>query len=284
VKRYKKYLAMLFLWPFFYTIFGSAFAETSVIKSTPSLSKATAAAIGKKIWQNECLGEISGLTSWNVGEGFASLGIGHSIWYPAGPKGIFEESFPNLVQYMRRQGVSLPRWLDQPKIPHCPWQTREEFMLAIKNNDVRMLELRKLLVKTIPVQTQYLIYRLKAVLPDVLESIPKKERGDVQRKIDQLMQTSNGVYALVDYVNFKGRGISLSERYQGKGWGLVQALVQMQQAPKELTSNAAFTWAAGEVLKRRVANAPDERKAREAKWLPGWLKRTDTYRKTNITP
>ena len=30
-------------------------------------------------------GTISGLTSWNVGENFASLGIGHFIWYRKRP-------------------------------------------------------------------------------------------------------------------------------------------------------------------------------------------------------
>jgi hypothetical protein len=40
--------------------------------------------IGRKVWQNECGGTVAGLTSWNAGENFASLGIGHFIWYPAG--------------------------------------------------------------------------------------------------------------------------------------------------------------------------------------------------------
>ena len=40
--------------------------------------------IGKRIWQNECGGTADGLTSWNAGENFASLGIGHFIWYPKG--------------------------------------------------------------------------------------------------------------------------------------------------------------------------------------------------------
>ena len=40
--------------------------------------------IGKRIWANECAGTISGLTSWNKGEAFPSLGIAHFIWYPPG--------------------------------------------------------------------------------------------------------------------------------------------------------------------------------------------------------
>ncbi|MBX9724225.1 MAG: hypothetical protein K2X81_22645, partial [Candidatus Obscuribacterales bacterium] len=45
------------------------------------LSEKEAAAVGQKIWRNECSGSIDGLTSWNAGEEFPSLGIGHFIWY-----------------------------------------------------------------------------------------------------------------------------------------------------------------------------------------------------------
>jgi len=60
------------------------------------LSDEQAARIGAKIWQNESGHTIGGLTAWNFGEEFASLGIGHFIWYPAGRRGPFEESFPPL--------------------------------------------------------------------------------------------------------------------------------------------------------------------------------------------
>src|SRR4030095_9892577 len=42
-----------------------------------SLSPADDVSIRTKIWQNEGSGTIAGLTSWNAGEDFASLGIGH---------------------------------------------------------------------------------------------------------------------------------------------------------------------------------------------------------------
>ena len=38
--------------------------------------------IGQRIFRNECAGKIEYLTAWNEGEEFASLGIGHFIWYP----------------------------------------------------------------------------------------------------------------------------------------------------------------------------------------------------------
>jgi hypothetical protein len=47
-----------------------------------NLSPAETRRIGNRIWQNECGGTLAGLTSWNTGENFASLGIGHFIWDP----------------------------------------------------------------------------------------------------------------------------------------------------------------------------------------------------------
>src|SRR3954471_23410727 len=67
--------------------------------------------IGRRVWQNECAGTRDGLTSWNGGENYASLGIGHFIWYPKGVRGPFEESFPRLVKYIEAGGHSVPGWV-----------------------------------------------------------------------------------------------------------------------------------------------------------------------------
>lgn len=288
----------------FLAIINSSLAEPATIKITPLLSAQATATIARKIWQNECGGKISGLTSWNEGENFASLGIGHFIWYPKGQQEIFEEGFPKLIQYMHMQHIAVPMWLDKSNIPACPWQSREELLRAIQNRDPRLQELRKFLIDTIPIQTRYLIYRLETILPQILELVPISERSIIRNKISGLMQTPIGIYSLVDYVNFKGDGIveykkspvicdllqqNLKETQQvpknlvtnevyGCGWGLLQVLRDMSRAPKKLTINEAFAWAAGEALKRRVAFAPEERKEREQRWLVGWLKRIDTYR------
>jgi len=265
----------------------------------PLLSPESAKVIGKKIWQNECGGKISGLTSWNKGENFASLGIGHCIWYPAGKQDVFEESFPKLLQYMHARHIIVPRWLDKPNIPACPWQSREEFLRAIQNNEPRLRELRQFLINTIPEQTQYLIHRLETVLPQILELVPIRECPNIRHEIEQLVQTPIGIYALVDYVNFKGDGIAeykkcpsqharietknlTTEQVYACGWGLLQILREMQYAPKNLTSNEAYVWAASEALKRRVAHAPLARKAYEERWLIGWLKRINSYHDNSV--
>ena len=76
----------------------------------PSLPPSDLEAIGRRVWQNEAAGKVEGLADWNSGEAFASLGIGHFIWYPPGPKGPFEESFPGLVRFLSERGAPPPDW------------------------------------------------------------------------------------------------------------------------------------------------------------------------------
>src|SRR5437588_886841 len=120
-----------------------------------NLSRAEAMRIGKKIWQNECNGTVSGLTSWNSGENFASLGIGHFIWYPEGMQGPFEESFPQLVSFIAAHGAKLPNLVLGPGKLHCPWKSRTEFLGA--QQTPKMKQLRQFLVDTIDLQAQFMV-------------------------------------------------------------------------------------------------------------------------------
>lgn len=240
--------------------------------SAITLAHADVQKIGKKIWQNECNGTISGLTSWNQGEDFASLGIGHFIWYPKGQRGPFEESFPKVVSFISKRDAKLPtlllRGVEQP----CPWNSRAEFLRA--QHTVEMNQLRQFLVDTIDLQAEFLIARLKSALPKMLAEAAPADRANVQQQFERLAGTPHGCYALVDYVNFKGEGVLHTERYQGQGWGLLQVLESMHG-----TSDAAavdeFSSAAKAILTRRVQNAPAQR--HESRWLTGWIRRVNSY-------
>jgi len=236
-----------------------------------ALSPAEARQIGHKIWQNECNGTISGLTSWNTGENFASLGIGHFIWYPEGMRGPFEESFPQLVSFMAERGKNLPSSLRTDGALHCPWNNRAEFLKA--QNSRSMNQLRQFLADTVDLQSEFLVDRLNRSLPKMLDEAAAADRPKIRENFERLLRTSQGCYALVDYVNFKGEGVLHSERYQGQGWGLLQVLQEMEVS----SSSAAdeFARAAAVVLKRRVHNAPPARN--EQRWLAGWLKRVNSY-------
>lgn len=232
------------------------------------LSKSELEKIGHRVWQNEAAGKVEGLTDWNTGEHFASLGIGHFIWYPDGPKEPFEESFPGLVAFLERSGVSLPKWLS-PQTP-CPWKTREDFLKNLHSE--RMLALRKMLADTIALQSVYLAQRLENALPKLLKQAPESKREQIQANFTRLAAHPAGRFALVDYVNFKGEGVKASERYSGRGWGLLQVLEAMP-AGGDVSD---FSRAAEQVLKERVQRSPQERK--EERWLPGWLNRARSYR------
>ena len=234
------------------------------------ISSADAQRIGKRIWQNECGGTISGLTSWNPGENFASLGIGHFIWYPKEQRGPFDESFPKLVSFVYARGAKLPQFLLPGHDSFCPWNSRAEFQQAV--DSPKMKQLRQFLVDTIDLQAQFLITRLQEALPKMMSQAADRE--NLQRQFERVASTAQGCYALVDYVNFKGEGTLASERYRGQGWGLLQVLENMHNSQSALDEFAA---SAKTMLRRRVANSPPERG--EARWLPGWLARVDGYAK-----
>ena len=249
----------------------SSFAP--VAESALMLSHADAVRIGKQIWQNECNGTVAGLTSWNEGENFASLGIGHFIWYPKGVRGPFEESFPKLVSFISARGAKLPTLLLVPNDLTCPWRTRAEFLAA--QNASEMTQLRRFLADTVDLQAEFMVARLEHALPKMLAEAPAARRNEVERNFNRVASTPGGCYALVDYVNFKGEGVLHSERYRGEGWGLLQVLAGMQNAHNSAVNS--FAHSAEAILRRRVQNSPPERK--ESRWLPGWLNRITTYTK-----
>ncbi len=235
---------------------------------TPSmateLDPTQARTIGYKIWQNEGLGKTDNLTVWNKGEDFPSFGIGHFIWYPAGTNGPFKESFPALIQYLHKT-IDLPDWLNQA----APWPNRAYFYLHI--DSPKLKQLRAILQNSIPQQTEFIIQRMEQALPKILNSIPQENRQLIKHRFYTVAKQANGLYALIDYINFKGEGISLKERYQGEGWGLLQVLQNMDDQNPDIM--VAFVESADFVLSRRVNNASRN----ERVWLLGWRKRLKTY-------
>ncbi|MFD2255148.1 hypothetical protein ACFSSA_00540 [Luteolibacter algae] len=235
-----------------------------------NLSAAQKETIGRKIWQNESGGSVSGLTAWNAGEEFPSLGIGHFIWYPAGFNGPFEESWPSFVSFAAREGANPP-----PVAKHrfSPWRTRAEFQAQF--NSPEMSGLRKWLASNVSLQTDFIIARSRASLPKMLAAAPASERAKIQANYQKVATTAQGQYALIDYVNFKGEGIKSTEKYNGQGWGLLQVLGGMNSVSAGPDAAREFAASAKRMLSRRVANAPADRN--EGKWLPGWHNRCDTY-------
>ncbi len=253
----------------FLTCLGScADSPAPALGGVTSLTPAQIDRVGRRIWQNECGGTVAGLTSWNAGEDFASLGIGHFIWYPQARRGPFEESFPPLAALLASRGQSIPDWMRGA----CPWPTKAAF--EADKNGPRQQELRTLLSRTVREQTEFIMARMQQALPKMLAQA--NDPATVRWNFESLLQSPEGAFCLIDYVNFKGEGTSAKERYQGQGWGLLQVLEAMPKSAK--TSRAhAFGESAKRVLSRRVANSPPERG--EKRWLSGWHNRCDGYQR-----
>ena len=241
--------------------------------------------IGQKIWLNETGGKIAAITSWNANEEFASLGIGHFIWFPVGKWLPFEESFPALLEFMRRKNVRLPGWLDQTQIPANPWTSRAEFRK--NSNSPQMKELRQFLLDTVAEQTQFMVARAQGAMEKILKTTPDgTEREHIVLQFTRIIRASEDFYPLIDYINFKGEGTNPNEaatnRETGRrqGWGLKQVLLKMNgetSDPKAV--RAEYADAAQFVLQQRVRNLPSNRV-----FEVGWLRRIATYRRPIADP
>ena len=228
--------------------------------------------LGEKIYSNECNANFECLTSWNLGEDFPSLGIGHFIWFRADQQSTFEETFPQLIEFMNTKNAPVPAWLNEESDPNSPWTSRENFYANFDSR--KMKELRNFLAQQKALQVEFIVLRFNQTLNQIVLDFPESVRSEIEDIIRTITssQDSLGLYALIDYVHFKGTGLSQKERYLGHGWGLRQVLNEMLQKPVTLPS---FVESAENVLARRVNNAPVARNERQ--WLAGWSKRLKTY-------
>lgn len=237
----------------------------------PPLSDSDYQWLGQQIYANECNSKYECLTSWNPGEDFPSLGIGHFIWFQEGQIEPFEETFPALLLYLKAQQVSLPTWISSLDSFDSPWQNRISFQQDL--NSQRMLELREFLYSTRDHQSAFIAQRLEETLPLLLVATAANDRPALEESFYGVANARPpyGLYALIDYVHFKGSGVNPKERYQDQGWGLLQVLLAMDRSG-DLN---AFVSAADAVLTNRVNNAPAARN--ESRWLKGWRNRLQTY-------
>ncbi len=257
----------------------------SVATKTIELSIEDGEYIGQKVWFNEGRGKLHNLVNWNTGEEHASVGIGHFIWYPENKIGPYTETFPELLTIFEENGEILPPWLKKNR--WCPWKSRGEMIQAKNTNEDKYIDLIDLLSKTTPYQVEYMVKRLNDSLPLMLSTIQSEaERKYVEKQFYRVSHqddgsiSADGIYAMLDYVNFKGEGTNKTERYNDQGWGLLQVLGGMAEAGDDPL--IAFINSAKSILNKRIKNAPDNRN--EEKWRKGWFARVDTYSKKLTNP
>lgn len=252
--------------------------DSVVTLDLPELSDTDYDWIGSRIYQNEALGKPEYLTHWNEGEDFPSLGIGHFIWFPEGVDAPFDEQFPALVSYLRQQlpdDLPMPAWLQALDPLLAPWASKAEFDAAWSSAE--MSTLRLWLEATRLYQARFIVSAFEQRWRGL--DLPPAKKQKLTGLIQTLFETPQGLFAVIDYYNFKGLGNNPRESYQGQGWGLVQVLEDLAglRANDDECADivAQFRDAAVGRLRLRVELSPPQRN--EARWLAGWSKRLDDY-------
>lgn len=275
VKSLQSYISLIFK----VIILSFMMNKTALGENYPTLTTEQEQWIGEQIFNNECAKQINCLTSWIANEDFPSLGIGHFIWYKKNQNEIFEESFPDLIKYFEEQNINIPLWIKQSNYD-SPWQSRDEFLADFSSAELSGLRL--LLTETFPQQTSFIINRFESAVSKMQVILPEDQYRNTEEKFYSIANAHPpyGMYALIDYVNFKGEGISTNEQYEGQGWGLLQVLAGIPEDSENILED--FVNSAKTILQKRVHNAPQLRN--EEQWLPGWFKRLDTYLPSQSAP
>lgn len=256
----------------FFAVSPLSLAGTYEIPHIRAIDPAVAQIIGYQVWQNESGCSQNKLVYWSPLEPFPSLGIGHFIWFPPGYQGPFTQTFPNLLRHLQKHGAILPQWLIKACDDGCPWSTREQLQKELNSDKVQ--ELRALLNSTIELQTLFIIEQLRQSLTHIIATARVPDQTTITTMVNELVSTPEGLYTLVDYLNFKGSGTNPKERYNGYGWGVLQVFEYLI-ATKQSATPATFANAAQYLLRQRVANAPSE--SPDSQRLAGWLNRLKTY-------
>ena len=174
------------------------------------------------------------------------------------------------MEFYKSKNIELPKIIKDNKF--APWKSREEFLKLKQNNNPEITELINFLYNTQDTQIEFIFNRLEDSLEKMLKVAKNKE--NVKKQFYRVANSPNGLYPLIDYVNFKGEGISPSETYNGQGWGLLQVLENMKGSQTGRSALEEFSQSAKSVLERRVKNSGAKN---EQKWLRGWLNRCETY-------
>ncbi|MBY0315616.1 MAG: hypothetical protein K2Q26_08860 [Bdellovibrionales bacterium] len=218
--------------------------------------------LARGILQNETGCRENSFTFWKNTEPFPSLGLLHAIWYPAGAKSQLTESFPPLIQFLRAEiqkhpqfPARIPQWLDVDKIGPSPWQNKQEFDLASKNAEalrrsddlsslrslnprayhqaVQFRELHDFLrhPSVLALQARYAAYRMQRSVYNILAAAESSHQTQhIYTQLQRLITTEEGIFSLIDYINFKGEGINPGEvtAIGNHAWGLKTVLENMR--------------------------------------------------------
>lgn len=249
---------------------GSAHSSTSVSIDNRYITEK----LIDKIQANETGGKQENLIIRNNKEAVCSLGIGHFTWYPkAVTEKKFKETFPALLEDLQKtDGV----FKDAPDVvlpSACPWSSAEQLQQEKSTEVYRRIYMGLTSDAGKRVQVNYMVAHANEAIAETILN------DDVAaKKINELLSSELGTYAIVDYVNFKGNSAP-GEAYSGFTWGFKTAIDVMSEEGT-LKPEVRFQIAVETLLEMRVEEANKLGKD-ESSFLAGWLKRVDTYSDLN---
>lgn len=248
------------------TVSVSALEPIDSIQSQTNLSL-----LAEKIYQNECHSNSENLLFWSEYEAFPSLGLGHFIWFPKNSTPPFEQTFPEFLRFVQVHYPEIPIPVLVANFQNSPWHSRKQFYELKKRGRLEVLQ--EFLEQTLSIQANFIVHRFEQKIISLVETLPDVKRRVIEQKIKRLKSSDAGLFALIDYANFKGFGDRSKERYQGVGWGLLQVLDGMRLTA-ESNALAEFKRSAKFVLQRRIQHSKNQK---ENVWKAGWFKRIDAY-------
>jgi len=256
-------------------LFG-LFCLSQACKASPfsvTLSSLQQQQLAQKIEQRETAGKTVNLTFWSKHESFPSFGIGHFIWLPENSSQPFQQTFPELVDYLALKSEP-PSWLKNQTNLVLPWQTRQQFYADFEGQ--KLLQLRNWLQQTKQLQAEFIFQRFLKQVNHAKSTLNDQQHRIVNQQLKRLTSSSKGLFALIDYVNFKGVGNNKFEVYldgtKQVGWGLIDVFLSSYNYSDDGLND--FVQSAKNVLKRR-ANLSEQQT--EKRWLKGWYHRLESY-------
>ncbi|MBX9742927.1 MAG: hypothetical protein K2W99_05270 [Chthoniobacterales bacterium] len=235
--------------------------EPSIYFSDDALSD-----LGNRLWTT--YSPEKKVVIWDE-RGFACIGIAQCLWNPVGTTSSFGEDWPATARFLKNHGIAIEEWMLGP----CPWSTEKEFNDALQN-DPRLQRLITLLSTpaAITEQAHCIVENFKQAFSPISESSILKNLppGEAKLLAAYFWAVSHcygdnckplGLFALIDYVHYKGEG--LGGGYNTQSWGLQRVLWNMQNVDPEFvhthTALETFIVSAKQVLEERITNYRIER-------------------------
>jgi hypothetical protein len=252
----------------------------------------------QRIWQRESHGNIAGLTAWNQGEDFASVGFNHSLWQRER-----KSTINYFAEFAHVQGLTnIPQELSAPLPDYL--NTQEKWQNALDDAATqtpsthagkKLHELQKFFLRdeVQDLQLDFILQDLQQFRRSLFTAVNKVTDEDrrarwqaqlsaIEANYDWLARDESSFLAMFDYLSFKGNGfeegnisIGLSSRNVtlDTHWGLLQVLARLDRKAFSQDPLKAFTQAGSLVLQERA-----ERWQEDKKWILGWTNRLSDYR------